>query len=113
MSNGGPPIDGGHPVRLVNADPANTPLPLIAFDVLRGTPQVVLIGHSHLTSVHPTVLTIARLLEQRQTALIAWNVKVTIVGSARADDLVRDADILHLHKKGRLHPLSDGSGRHR
>ena len=29
-------------------------------------------------------------------ALIAENVRVTIVGSTRADDIVRDADILHL-----------------
>jgi anaerobic magnesium-protoporphyrin IX monomethyl ester cyclase len=32
-------------------------------------------------------------------ALIAENVKVSIVGSTRADDIVRDADILHLYKK--------------
>ncbi len=32
-------------------------------------------------------------------ALIAENVSMTIVGSTRADDIVRDADILHLYKK--------------
>jgi anaerobic magnesium-protoporphyrin IX monomethyl ester cyclase len=32
-------------------------------------------------------------------ALIAEGVKVTLVGSTRADDIVRDADILHLYKK--------------
>lgn len=32
-------------------------------------------------------------------ALIAENVAVTIIGSTRADDIVRDADILHLYKK--------------
>ncbi len=32
-------------------------------------------------------------------ALIAQKVSVTIVGSTRADDIVRDADILHLYKK--------------
>ncbi|KPH78979.1 magnesium-protoporphyrin IX monomethyl ester anaerobic oxidative cyclase [Bosea vaviloviae] len=32
-------------------------------------------------------------------ALIAENVSVTLVGSTRADDIVRDADILHLYKK--------------
>jgi anaerobic magnesium-protoporphyrin IX monomethyl ester cyclase len=31
-------------------------------------------------------------------ALIAENVEVTLVGSTRADDIVRDADILHLYK---------------
>lgn len=32
-------------------------------------------------------------------ALIAEDVKVTIIGSTRADDIVRDADILHLYKQ--------------
>jgi anaerobic magnesium-protoporphyrin IX monomethyl ester cyclase len=32
-------------------------------------------------------------------ALIAENVPLTLVGSTRADDIVRDADILHLYKK--------------
>jgi len=32
-------------------------------------------------------------------ALIAQDVKVTIIGSTRADDIVRDADILHLYRK--------------
>jgi len=32
-------------------------------------------------------------------ALIAEDVSVTLVGSTRADDIVRDADILHLYKK--------------
>jgi anaerobic magnesium-protoporphyrin IX monomethyl ester cyclase len=32
-------------------------------------------------------------------AMIAENVPVTIVGSTRADDIVRDADILHLYRK--------------
>lgn len=32
-------------------------------------------------------------------ALIATGVKVTLVGSTRADDIVRDADVLHLYKE--------------
>ena len=32
-------------------------------------------------------------------ALIAENIAVTLVGSTRADDIVRDADILHLYKR--------------
>lgn len=32
-------------------------------------------------------------------AMIAENVPLTLVGSTRADDIVRDADILHLYKK--------------
>jgi anaerobic magnesium-protoporphyrin IX monomethyl ester cyclase len=32
-------------------------------------------------------------------AIIAENVPVTLIGSTRADDIVRDADILHLYRK--------------
>jgi anaerobic magnesium-protoporphyrin IX monomethyl ester cyclase len=32
-------------------------------------------------------------------ALIAENIDITLVGSTRADDIVRDADLLHLYKK--------------
>jgi anaerobic magnesium-protoporphyrin IX monomethyl ester cyclase len=32
-------------------------------------------------------------------AIIAENIKVTIIGTTRADDIVRDADILHLYRK--------------
>jgi len=32
-------------------------------------------------------------------ALIAENVQVTLVGSTRADDIVRDADVLHIYKQ--------------
>ena len=32
-------------------------------------------------------------------AIIAENIKVTIIGSTRADDIVRDADILHLYRR--------------
>lgn len=32
-------------------------------------------------------------------AIIAENISITIVGSTRADDIVRDADILHLYKQ--------------
>lgn len=32
-------------------------------------------------------------------AIIAENINITIIGSTRADDIVRDADILHLYRK--------------
>ena len=31
--------------------------------------------------------------------MIAEKIEVTIIGSTRADDIVRDADILHLYRK--------------
>lgn len=35
-------------------------------------------------------------------ALIAKKLKIMLVGSIRADHIVRNADILHLYKKNRL-----------
>ncbi|MEL6421709.1 MAG: magnesium-protoporphyrin IX monomethyl ester anaerobic oxidative cyclase [Pseudomonadota bacterium] len=40
-----------------------------------------------------------RMWKRFLVALIAEDVNVTLVGSTRADDIVRDADILHLYKK--------------
>ena len=40
-----------------------------------------------------------KMWQQFLEALIAHDVNLTIVGSTRADDIVRDADILHLYKK--------------
>jgi anaerobic magnesium-protoporphyrin IX monomethyl ester cyclase len=43
------------------------------------------------------------------SALIAENVPLTLVGSTRADDIVRDADILHLYKKAGFERLLLGT----
>jgi anaerobic magnesium-protoporphyrin IX monomethyl ester cyclase len=42
-------------------------------------------------------------------ALIAQNVKLSLVASARADDIVRDADILHLYKQAGFERLLLGT----
>ena len=69
---GGPLIDAGHDVRLVNADLDPMPLRTIRREVLSHRPDAVLIGHSGSTSAHPTVLKIA-------AALKAWHPDLTIV----------------------------------
>jgi anaerobic magnesium-protoporphyrin IX monomethyl ester cyclase len=53
---GGPLIDAGHSVSLLNADPANMPTTQIIANLLRNAPEAVLIGHSGSTSAHPTVV---------------------------------------------------------
>ena len=65
LAIGGPLIDAGHEVRLVNADPDNTPLPRVVDEVLCDRPDAVLIGHSGSTSVHPTVLVLVGMLKAR------------------------------------------------
>ena len=46
-------------------------------------------------------------------ALIAEDVHVTLVGSTRAGDIVRDADILHLYKQAGCRALPARDGEHR
>jgi anaerobic magnesium-protoporphyrin IX monomethyl ester cyclase len=60
---GGPLIDAGHRVRLVNADLKPMTIPEIVIEALRDAPEAVLIGHSGSTSAHPTVAEIARALK--------------------------------------------------
>ena len=62
LSIGGPLIDAGHQVRLINADIAPMPLPVIVADLAADPPDAVLIGHSGSTSAHPTVLALATLI---------------------------------------------------
>jgi anaerobic magnesium-protoporphyrin IX monomethyl ester cyclase len=67
---GGPLIDAGHAVRLVNADPGPMALPEIVAEVLRDGPRAVLIGHSGSTSAHPTAVAIARALKAADPRLL-------------------------------------------
>ena len=98
LAIGGPLIDAGHEVRLINADPRNTPLPLVVFDVLRGRPDAVLIGHSGSTSVHPTALTLARLLKARQPGLqIIYG---GVFPSYHWQDILRDAPQIDIIVRG-------------
>lgn len=53
---GGPLIDAGHQVRLINADIAPMTIPQILAELGRDLPDALLIGHSGSTSAHPVVL---------------------------------------------------------
>jgi anaerobic magnesium-protoporphyrin IX monomethyl ester cyclase len=66
LAIGGPLIDAGHHVRLVNADPGNWTVGATVTATLATHPEAVLIGHSGSTSVHPTVVQIATLLKARK-----------------------------------------------
>lgn len=55
---GGPLIDAGHVVRLVNADIAPMSLAEILVELRRDPPDALLLGHSGSTSAHPVVLEI-------------------------------------------------------
>jgi anaerobic magnesium-protoporphyrin IX monomethyl ester cyclase len=62
LAIGGPLIDAGHDVRLLNADLDNLPLPAIVATLAADPPQAVLIGHSGSTSAHPTVLDLTAMI---------------------------------------------------
>ena len=67
---GGPLIDAGHQVRLVNADIGPMPDEQALRETLADDPDAVMIGHSGSTSAHPTVLHLAALLKSRAPDLI-------------------------------------------
>ena len=62
LAIGGPLIDAGHHVTLLNADPGNLSDAEILRRLVAGAPGAVLIGHSGSTSAHPTILRLARLI---------------------------------------------------
>ena len=63
LAVGGPLIDAGHAVRLVDAEFGPMPLDIVVSDALSGQPDCILIGHSGSTSAHPTALAIARMVK--------------------------------------------------
>jgi anaerobic magnesium-protoporphyrin IX monomethyl ester cyclase len=54
LSIGGPLIDAGHQVTLIDAEFGPLPIAEIIRQLLQQSPDVVLIGHSGSTSAHPT-----------------------------------------------------------
>jgi len=70
LAIGGPLIDSGHQVRLVDAEFGPTPLTMLIDDALGGDPDFVLIGHSGSTSAHPTALRIAEMIKARAPGVI-------------------------------------------
>ena len=62
LAIGGPLIDDGHAVTLIDGDVENVPLEDIVARAARHQPDAVLIGHNGSTSAHPTVATLFRAL---------------------------------------------------
>jgi anaerobic magnesium-protoporphyrin IX monomethyl ester cyclase len=55
---GGPLVDAGHDVRLINADLAPMDLPAILAALSQDPPEMLMLGHSGSTSAHPVCLQI-------------------------------------------------------
>ncbi|MBB4303993.1 anaerobic magnesium-protoporphyrin IX monomethyl ester cyclase [Rhodobium orientis] len=59
LAVGGPLIDDGHEVRLIDADLAPTPTRALVEAVVHFDPDIVLFGHSGSTSGHPVIAEVA------------------------------------------------------
>uniref|UniRef100_UPI0019548362 cobalamin-dependent protein n=1 Tax=Stenotrophomonas maltophilia TaxID=40324 RepID=UPI0019548362 len=57
---GGPLIDDGHEVRLIDGEFGPVPIAELIADALRFEPDAVLFGHSGSTSGHPVIAAVAR-----------------------------------------------------
>ncbi len=64
LSVGGPLIDAGHDVTLLDAEHGPLDLPEIVAAAVAHDPEAILIGHSGSTSVHATVAALTRLLSR-------------------------------------------------
>jgi anaerobic magnesium-protoporphyrin IX monomethyl ester cyclase len=69
LSLGGPLLDAGHRVELLDADLTDLPLPRIVDEVCERSPEVLLVGHAGSTSAHPTVAAISRAIRHRAPAI--------------------------------------------
>ena len=62
LAIGGPLIDDGHDVSLIDGDVGNLALDVIVAQAVARDPQAILIGHNGSTSAHPTIVELLRLL---------------------------------------------------
>ncbi len=69
LAIGGPLIDAGHEVRLLNCDVGPMPLQETLDEVRKFSPQTVLLGHSGSTSAHPSAMKITRAIRREFPAI--------------------------------------------
>lgn len=69
LSIGGPLIDIGHEVRLLDADFGPLGLRDILAEILKYAPSLVLVGHSGSTSAQPVISRITRLIRQENRSI--------------------------------------------
>ena len=70
LAIGGPLLDAGHQVELLDADLTNLPPAEILEEVCRRNPEALLIGHAGSTSAHPTIAELTRALRSRLPKLV-------------------------------------------
>jgi len=70
LSIGGPLIDAGHDVELIDGEIGNVPLNVLADRIVRRASAVLMIGHSGSTSAHPIVAELTRNVKTRLPDLV-------------------------------------------
>jgi anaerobic magnesium-protoporphyrin IX monomethyl ester cyclase len=70
LSIGGPLIDAGHEVALLDADYFNYPVQQVASDILQRKPDIVMLGHSGSTSAQPIINDITRLVRKSASDIL-------------------------------------------
>src|ERR1700722_3358418 len=65
LSIGGPLIDAGHDVELIDGEIGNIPLHTLVDRLVQRRPAVLMIGHSGSTSAHPIVTELTRSVKAR------------------------------------------------
>lgn len=98
LAIGGPLIDAGHEVSLVDAEFGPMSIGRIIAKVLLRTPDIVLIGHSGSTSIHPTALQIAKLLKVAKP-----NIKIIYGGvypTYHWQDVLTESDLFDVIVRG-------------
>src|SRR5262245_51141693 len=63
LTVGGPLIDAGHTVRLIDAEVGPLSTAEIVTAAISWAPDAILVGHGGSTSAHPAIVTIARALK--------------------------------------------------
>jgi anaerobic magnesium-protoporphyrin IX monomethyl ester cyclase len=65
LAIGGPLIDAGHDVQLIDGEIGNVPLGVLVDRIVQRVPQVLMIGHSGSTSAHPIVAELTHRVKAR------------------------------------------------
>lgn len=69
LAIGGPLLDAGHQVELLDADLIDQPHDSIVEEVCRRAPEALLVGHAGSTSAHPTISKLTRAIRARSPAI--------------------------------------------
>lgn len=98
LSIGGPLLEAGHEVRLLDADIGPMPLATLLCEVARHAPDVVMMGHSGSSSAHPTVVAIAIQLKQQRPDL--WIVYGGVFPTYHWQDILRQTPAIDCIVRG-------------